>query len=197
MQEDLLSRVYDCDLRVRKDPYTGLPAVTGVLDTVLKRPPVQMRLHVIAGGGSGIELFRRLLIEGFEVTSGVLNLLDSDAEAARALGIECSLEQPFSAVGAESGERARRMVREADGVILSKVPFGSGNLVNLDLAIEAARMGKPVWVASGIDERDYTPGRKAVEKSVTLKSQGAREWETMQELMAHLKGPLMQQQKNG
>ncbi|HWR01928.1 MAG TPA: ABC transporter ATP-binding protein, partial [Chlorobaculum sp.] len=85
MQEELLSRVYDCDLRVRKDPYSGNPVVTGALDISLRRTPVQKRLHVISGGGSGIELFRRLLIEGFDVTAGVLNRLDSDAEAARAL----------------------------------------------------------------------------------------------------------------
>jgi iron complex transport system ATP-binding protein len=187
MQEELLSRVYDCDLRVRKDPYSGNPVVSGALDMALRRTPVQKRLHVISGGGSGIELFRRLLIEGFDVTAGVLNRLDSDAEAARALDIPCVLEQPFSAIGREACEEARRMVEKADGVIVGLVPFGSGNLVNLELAAGALKAGKPVWIAAGIDGRDYTAGRAAAAMALQLCATGAQEWSGIHELMSRLK----------
>ena len=187
MQEELLSRVYDCDLRVRKDPYSGNPVVTGALDIALRRTPVQRRLHVISGGGSGIELFRRLLIEGFDVTAGVLNRLDSDAEAARALDIPCVLEQPFSAVGPEAFEEARSMVEKADGVIVGLVPIGSGNLVNLELAAGALKAGKPVWIAAGIGDRDYTVGMAAASVALQLRAAGAQEWSGVHELMALLK----------
>jgi iron complex transport system ATP-binding protein len=187
MQEELLSRVYDCDLRVRKDPYTGNPVVSGALDVALRRSPVQKRIHVISGGGSGIELFRRLLIEGFDVTAGVLNRLDSDAEAARALDIPCVLEQPFSAVGKAAFDDARRMVDQADGVVVGLVPFGSGNLINLQLAAAALRAGKPVWMAAGIDGRDYTTDRAAAAMALQLRSEGAREWSGIHELMSMLK----------
>jgi iron complex transport system ATP-binding protein len=191
MQEEMLSRVYGCELRVRRDPYGGHPVVTGTLDTVLRRPAARQRLHVIGGGGMGIELFRRLLIEGFEVTAGVLNRLDSDAEAARALDIPCALEQPFSAVGAASLEEARLMVTQADGLIVGPVPFGSGNVVNLELAAEALKAGKPVWMASGISQRDYTADRAAARMAEILQSGGAVEWEGIQELMARLQRAAM------
>ena len=186
MQQELLSRVYDCDLRVREDPYTGHPSVTGVLDAALRRPPVERRLHVISGGGSGIELFRRLQIEGYDMTAGVLNRLDSDAEAARALDIECVLEQPFSAIGKEAYDAARQMVAGSDGVIVSRVPFGPGNLVNLELAAEALKAGKPVWMAAAASERDYTPGKAVADISRQLIAAGAKEWGNMHELMAQL-----------
>ncbi|AAM72178.1 MAG TPA: ABC transporter ATP-binding protein [Chlorobaculum sp.] len=186
MQPELLSRVYDCELRVRRDPFSGNPVVSGALDELLRRPAVRKRLHIICGGGSGIELFRRLFIEGFELTSGVLNRLDSDAEAARALDIPCVLEQPFSAVGDEAFQQAAAMVSEADGVVIGPVPIGSGNLVNLRLAAEALDAGKPVWIASGLDKRDYTPGKEAAEMSDKLRKSGATEWKGIQELTAML-----------
>jgi len=191
MQEELLSSVYGCELRVRRDPYGGHPVVSGALDSLIRRPQVQKRLHVIGGGGTGIELFRRLLIEGFEVTAGVLNRLDSDAEAARALDIPCVLEQPFSAIGADSLEEARLMVAQADGVIVGPVPFGSGNVVNLELAVEAQRAGKPVWIASGVHLRDYTTDHAAARMAETLKSGGAVEWGGIQDLMSRLKAYAM------
>jgi len=187
MQEELLRRVYGCDLRVRRDPYSGNPLVSGVLDAALRRPPLQKRLHIISGGGSGIELFRRLLIEGFDLSAGVLNRLDSDSEAARALDIPCVLEQPFSAVGDEALLQAESMVGEADGVVVGLVPFGPGNLVNLELASQAQSAGKPVWLASGIALRDYTPEKAAAGKARQLIDAGAVEWSGLQELMALLK----------
>ncbi|MGC8774287.1 MAG: ABC transporter ATP-binding protein [Chlorobaculum sp.] len=186
MQSELLSRVYDCELRVRRDPFSGNPVVSGALDELLRRPAVRKRLHIICGGGSGIELFRRLSIEGFELTSGVLNRLDSDAEAARALDIPCVLEQPFSAVGDEAFRQAAAMVTEADGVVIGPVPIGPGNLVNLRLAAEALEAGKPAWIASGLDKRDYTPGKEAAEMSARLRKAGATEWKGIQELTAML-----------
>ncbi|NTV66754.1 MAG: ABC transporter ATP-binding protein [Chlorobaculum sp.] len=186
MEEELLRRVYDCDLRVRRDPFSGNPVVSGVLDAALRRPPVRKRLHVISGGGSGIELFRRLLIEGFDLSAGVLNRLDSDSEAARALDIPAVLEQPFSPVGGEALSQARRMVEAADGVVAGLVPFGPGNLVNLDLAELALKAGKPVWLAAGIASRDYTPGKAAAAKARELCDGGAVEWSNIHELMAQV-----------
>jgi iron complex transport system ATP-binding protein len=186
MEEELLRRVYDCDLRVRRDPFSGNPVVSGVLDAALRRPPARKRLHVISGGGSGIELFRRLLIEGFDLTAGVLNRLDSDSEAARALDIPAVLEQPFSPVGGEALSQACRMVEAADGLVAGLVPFGPGNLVNLDLAELALKAGKPVWLAAGIASRDYTPGKAAAAKARELCDGGAVEWSNIHELMARI-----------
>ncbi|NTV25751.1 MAG: ABC transporter ATP-binding protein [Chlorobiaceae bacterium] len=194
MQEELLSSVYGCELRVRRDPFGGHPVVTGALDTALRRPALRKRLHVIGGGGSGIELFRRLSIEGFEVSAGVLNQLDSDAEAARALDIPCALEQPFSAIGNEAFEEARLMVSEADGVVVSAVPFGSGNVVNLELAADALRAGKPVWMASGIAARDYTVDKAATLAAERLRNDGAVEWSGIHELMTRLERDIKNRQ---
>ncbi|MBV5328676.1 MAG: ATP-binding cassette domain-containing protein [Chlorobium sp.] len=186
LEPEVLSRVYNCDLHVQQDPYTGYLQVTGAIDSLRRRQKLNRSVHVIAGGGSGIELYRRLLIEGYEVTTGVLNRLDSDAEAARALNIPAVLEQPFSPVGSDAIAQALKMVGDADAVILSQVPFGSGNLVNLTLAEAALNSGKPVFLADGITTRDYTEGKAALAFSTRLMQSGANAWHSMSELMTHL-----------
>ncbi|MEI8087912.1 MAG: hypothetical protein WCG93_17000, partial [Paludibacter sp.] len=116
--------------------------------------------------------------------TGVLNRLDSDAEAARALNIPAVLAQPFSPVASDAIAQALKMVGDADAVILSQVPFGSGNLVNLTLAEAALNSGKPVFLADGIATRDYTEGKAAQKHAMQLAAQGARFWRTIPELLA-------------
>ncbi|NTU96647.1 MAG: ABC transporter ATP-binding protein [Chlorobiaceae bacterium] len=186
LQPELLSRVYKCDLHVQQDPVSGFLQVSGSMDTLRARKRIGKVVHVIAGGGSGTELYRRLLIEGFEVTTGVLNRLDSDAEAARALSIPAVLEQPFSPVGNEAYEKALAMVDGCSFLVLSHVPFGSGNLINLRLAEAALEKGKKVFLSSGIGERDYTAGKAALLLTRELLGHGARCWESVHDLAAML-----------
>ncbi len=186
LDPEILSMVYKCDLRVQQDPYTGYLQVSGAVDSLNRRKQLNRNVHVIAGGGSGIELYRRLLIEGYEVTTGVLNRLDSDAEAARALNIQVVLEQPFSPVGSDAIAEALKMIDNADTVILSTVPIGSGNLVNLELASEALKRGKTVLLAKGIADRDYTEGKAALQIVTKLMTDGAVGWQSIQELMLQL-----------
>lgn len=186
LRPDLLGRVYDCELQVRPDPYTGALQVSGNLEGRKSLKSPAMRIHVVAGGGSGIELYRRMLLEGFGVTTGVLNELDSDAEAARALSVPSVLEQPFSPIGPIAADRARMMALEAAAVVVSHVPFGSGNLVNLKLADDALKGGRRVFIAAGLAERDYTEGKAASRLLESMTARGAETWQTMHELIMKL-----------
>jgi iron complex transport system ATP-binding protein len=188
LRPELLSRIYQCDLQVRKDPWSGELQVTGDLSLVRHRKPQGRRVHVIAGGGSGIELYRRLLLEGYSVSTGVLNRLDSDAEAARALDLEAVLEQPFSAVSEARCREATTLVEASVAVVVAEVPFGSGNLINLSLAEASLQQGKPVFLAAGTGSRDYTEGKAAERKAAELVARGARIWGSVHELI-----PLLQQ----
>lgn len=187
LQVPVLSRVYDCDLQVQQDPVTGFVNVTGVLEGANATGNPATTLHVIAGGGTGIELFRRLGLHGYRVTTGVLNRMDSDAEAAKALGVEAVFEHPFAAVSDDAAKKARLLALGADGVVVSDVPFGPGNLVNLSIAEAALDAGRPVWIAEGVGGRDYTGGREATALAERLFSRGARRWESVQELMTDIK----------
>ncbi len=184
---EILGRVYDCELQVQHDPVTGAIHVSGILDGFNIRRETHKNVHVIAGGGTGIELYRRLSLQGFGLTTGVLNGMDSDAEAARALGVDAVLEKPFSAIGEEVFQNASAMAAKADILLVSDVPFGPGNLINLRLAEEALDAGKEVWIAGGIAERDYTEGKQAVTIVRQLLADGAKTWTSLHDLVKELK----------
>ena len=185
---EILDRVYDCELKVQRDPVTGSIHVSGILDAFNGNPEKHKSVHIVAGGGTGIEVFRRFSLQGFSITSGVLNAMDSDAEAALALGVDAVLEKPFSAIGEDAFEHASSKAAKADFLVVTDVPFGPGNLINLRLAKDALQAGKEVWIAEGTAGRDYTEGKQAAAIVEQLLADGARTWANLHELMKELKG---------
>ncbi len=135
--------VYGRSLAVASNPLSGVPWVfphpsEGELN---HRSPI---IHVIAGGGAGRAVMSHLVRQGYQVTTGVLNRLDSDHEAALALHIPVVEEAPYSAIGEEAKLRCREMIVKAGAVVITEVPFGAGNLANLKLAAEALASGVTV-----------------------------------------------------
>ena len=78
------------------------------------------------------------------------------------------------------------MVAGADALVVCGVPFGEGNIVNLDLASYALANGKPAFIMGNIGERDYTPDGKASLKARQLAAMGALKWDTMTDLLRML-----------
>jgi iron complex transport system ATP-binding protein len=183
LNEGLLRRVYRCGVRVQDNPASGSVLVMPAPRPALTHAGRGIRVHVVAGGGCGEEVLRRLCIHDYTLTCGVLNEGDSDAQAAAALGIETALERPFSPIGPGSLASARSLVSRCDAVIVTAVPFGTGNAANLELAAEAARTGKPVFLMAGIAQRDYTPDHRATAIESGLLAGGARDFRDLSELI--------------
>jgi iron complex transport system ATP-binding protein len=112
----------------------------------------------------------------------VLNESDTDYETAIALGVETATESPFSPISAGARNRAAAMIIAADTVLVTDVPFGSGNLPNLELAIEAQQTGKQVVLIDHGDSetRDYTGGI-ATRLMADLLQHGAQRCDTIEE----------------
>jgi iron complex transport system ATP-binding protein len=107
---------------------------------------------------------------------------------ADALEIETVRERPFSPIGPAAMDRARAVARQADALVVCGVPFGPGNVVNLELAAQALAAGRPVFLMEGIAERDYTPAREAAARAEALARGGAQTWGTIADLMNRLPG---------
>jgi iron complex transport system ATP-binding protein len=112
-----------------------------------------------------------------------LNHGDKDAEVAGALGTATALEKPFCPISREALDEARHLARNAHALVLAPVPFGSGNLANLDLLDEALAAGKPVFIAVGIETRDYTRNRDAVARVNALLTRGATLFQDVADLI--------------
>ena len=159
--------VYGTSVWVRKHPTSGRPYVlsTGSRALIGKLADSDdrraMKAHVICGGGSGLPVFTRLLEAGCGVTAGVINIGDSDQEAAESLGIEYVEDAPFSPIS-EAAERANwNFISSADVIVVSETPFGLGNLSNLRQAAQALDQGKRLAVIGRSDaysERDFANG---------------------------------------
>ncbi|MFW6151545.1 MAG: ABC transporter ATP-binding protein [Verrucomicrobiota bacterium] len=183
LNEKTLREVYHCDIRVARDPAKGTLRVLPSPRLAPEHSGRGIRVHVIGGGGCGEEILRRLSICEYTVTCGVLNEQDSDADVTAALDIPTVLEKPFSPITEGAIRRAWKLVEAAQIVIVSSVPFGSGNLANLGLARQAIESGKEVMIMEGIEERDYTAGLQAVDIVNELYSKGAGKWTDITDLV--------------
>ena len=186
LTEEQLRRVYHCDVRVQENPANGSVLVLPSPKPAVTHGGGGIRVHVIAGGGCGEEILRRLLLQDYTLTCGVLNEGDSDAIAAAAMGIPTALEKPFSPMGAAALARAREMIAQCDAVVVSGVPFGAGNCANLELAEDALGRSKPVFLMEGIDARDYTPTRAATALAARLSEKGAQTYRGVADLADRL-----------
>lgn len=160
-----LRSVYDADAQIGCNPVTGRPMLL-TLDPIRKGPrrPEATRVHVICGGGAGAGVLGALIRAGCQVTAGVLNRLDSDQLAAEALGIETVVEAPFSPIGGNAKAACALLIQRAQAVIITAVPFGKGNLANLELAADAQAAGKSIVLLGDLDfaYRDYSGGQASV-----------------------------------
>jgi len=183
---DTIKEVYGCEVRVEYPDSARHPYI------VFNDEPIgaagedgERRVHVVGGGGSGVVLFRDLLSRGWKVSAGVVNVGDSDWQEACRLGISVIEAPPFCSVGVNEIRQNTELIEKADFIILTEIPFGPGNIMNLECVLEAAEKGKSVIAIYNIDicKRDYTGG-KAAELYKRLLRSGVHtvnnEWEAIQ-----------------
>ncbi len=114
------------------------------------------RVHVICGGGSGAAIIQMLSEVGYDVSAGVLNVLDSDWELATNIGCEVVSEAPFSDISEDAHRRNLEVIKKANAVVLANLSVGRGNLKNLYAALAAAKLGKLIVVdATPFAERNF------------------------------------------
>lgn len=183
MRKEVLEEVYDVEILVHRNPITGTPEIIALPGSTPVKKVRKGRVHVICGGGSGEPLMRRLLIDGYEVSAGVLNRGDTDLLVAKSLGIEVVEEAPFSPISSRSLSSCRRLIERADIIIVSNLPFGRGNVANLHLAREAVDKGKKVIMIGDVEGRDYTPDGSATQVYEEILRMGAKKVGSIHEAM--------------
>ncbi|MDI6902229.1 MAG: heme ABC transporter ATP-binding protein [Methanocellales archaeon] len=179
-----IKRVYGAEVLVKRHPVTNsiyvtlLPRRNYVSPSTLFLKGVSRGLssfvvHIICGAGTGSQLMHTLLERGYQVTAGVLNVIDTDHETHQHLGIPIVSEAPFSPISCETHKANLGLIDQADVVVLTNIPFGYGNLKNLEAA-ELALENKPVLLIeeTPIEQRDFTQG-EAKKIYTKLKNNGA------------------------
>jgi iron complex transport system ATP-binding protein len=151
---------FNVDAIVKKSPVTNSPYIIP-LSPQKSSSERKCAIHLICGAGTGTLIMKALVDEGYKVTTGVLNELDTDYETAELLKIPTVSESPFSPITEQTATQNLALINQAAIVVVTSVPFGSGNISNLEAALEAVKKGIKTYVIDEvpIEDRDFTNGK--------------------------------------
>jgi iron complex transport system ATP-binding protein len=184
---------YAAETQIGINPVTGRLSVFALRPLRTHPPSTELpRIHVVCGGGSGVALLGTLVQHGFATTVGVLNRLDSDQIAAETLNLPAAVDHPFTAISPEIKTRCAHWMQQADILLVTDVPFGRGNIANLELVEAAQQAGKQVILLgeTPFSQRDFCEG-VALRIFGRLMANGAvslpriEDWSILQEVIAH------------
>jgi iron complex transport system ATP-binding protein len=164
ISENLLAEVWGVAADLRRDPRSGapyllphrlLPSPTPGSLTISLGP-----VHVVGGGGAASPYLRLLTDEGFRLTAGTFNLLDSDSETADALGVPTALEVPFAPLGPEARAKNQAFLSAARAIVVTPFVVGPSNLSNLEDLLPFVRVTPTFLVPRPSAPRwDFSGGR--------------------------------------
>ena len=137
LRSEILDRVYGIRTMVSPSLATGSLTVTVV---PRDREAAGIRVHLIGGAGSAVNLTRELYRLGCSLTGGIAHEYDSDEKLWKSLGVRCTAVGAFSRITEEQIREAAPLVEQADVTILCSFPVGPGNLGNLRLASLSRRL---------------------------------------------------------
>jgi len=137
LESALLDRVYATRTVVSPSLATGSPTVV-----VVPRGSDGggVRVHLVGGAGSAVNLTRELYRLGCSLSGGIAHERDSDERLWKSLGIPCRSMGAFSRITDDEVQAASSLVEEAELTVLCCFPVGAGNLGNLKLALRARRL---------------------------------------------------------
>ena len=110
----------------------------------LAAPGGKPRVFVIAGGGTGRQVFWRLQREQIPFAAGILFENDQDYPTARVLAAHVVAVGGFEEIPPETVEEARSWILDCDRVICCREKFGPRDRVNEELLLYAEKVGKTV-----------------------------------------------------
>lgn len=107
-------------------------------DVELETPKGEPEVFVIAGGGSGRNVFRRLQRDGIPFAAGILFENDLDYPVARALSIRTVAAKAFEPIGDAQIEAAKKLMDQCRHVICCRDSFGTLERAN-EILLEYAQ----------------------------------------------------------
>ena len=117
----------------------------GLLGSVeLPKPSGEPQVFVVAGGGWGIPVYRRLQKQGVPFATGILFENDVDFQVAQALSSRVISAPAFEEIPQSIFEQAAQLLKECTSVIDAGTPVGRLNEKNGSLLSMARQLGLPV-----------------------------------------------------
>ncbi|MFW5736412.1 MAG: ABC transporter ATP-binding protein [Halanaerobium sp.] len=162
LTEKNIKAVYNAEVLIKENPLSEKPYVTLIPEVDnfrRKQQKKDFKIHLIAGGGTAKNWLYKLENLGYQLSIGVLNIGDADWQAAKELGIETVEAPPFIDISENEIKRNKELIKRADLIILSDLPFGHGNLANLEILLDFPEKNKILFSNLNIKKRDYIKGK--------------------------------------
>ena len=133
--EDYIHELYDMSAGSYNEAFGSLE---------LEPPEGPAETFVIAGGGSGIPIYRRLQRKGIPFYTGVLHKNDVDYQVAKVLARETVAEEAFEPISEKQYAHALENMMKCRTVIAAVKEFGTMNEKNRILLKEAQKAGMEI-----------------------------------------------------
>jgi len=159
--QENIKQAYEIEIIINKNPFSGTPYIIPLKVSREQKIIQNSRIHVVCGGGTGTAIIQKLMEEGYQLSTGVLNVGDSDWEISKLFDIEMVEEAPFVGISEEMYQKNLKFIENSDKIILSGIPLGFGNLKNLQAVEYALEKGKKVFFIKQYEQFqqfDYTKG---------------------------------------
>ena len=163
LTEKNIKAVYNAEVLIKTNPLSEKPFVSLVPEVNRnknrKRKKRNFKIHVIAGGGTAKNWLYKLENMGYQLSIGVLNIGDADWQAAKELELEIVEAPPFIDISKKEIKENKKLIKNSNLIILSDLPFGHGNLANLEILLDFPKKEKLLFSTLSIKKRDYITGK--------------------------------------
>ncbi|MFY9113986.1 MAG: ABC transporter ATP-binding protein [Dethiobacteria bacterium] len=169
-----IKTAYGVDAFVYRHPLNGCLQVS-VQDDMDGIKFTRSPIHVIGGGEEALPILEYLRQRGFPLSIGPVTPEDSSHRFATFYDLPVIEVPPFSPVSDRAHRAHLELIKKAVLTVVPPIPFGVGNLRNLEAIETALERGCPAAIISHATDRmwDFTGG-EADRLLKRLKNKGAR-----------------------
>lgn len=155
---DNIADVFNTDVTISKNPVTGKTYIYPV--SAIPKKKRETKVHIICGGGSGLKLIRELADNGFSISTGVLNIGDSDWAISKEYELDVAEETPFLSIGQKAYDKSLELACAARFIVLLPIYFSKANIRNLEILKETELKDKTIYILGdeNFEQRDFTGG---------------------------------------
>jgi len=186
---DNIRAAYGAETVVQRNPLHGklLITVIGKNGSAAEKQE-SSGIHLVGGGEEAVPLLSALLDAGLRPSVGPLTREDSGHRFAAYHGLEVVTLPPFSPVYDSFHRQHLAMIKKARFVLIPSIPFGTGNLRNLEAVEEAVTVKQLILFLeqTPVAERDYCEGKASLLCDRLIR-EGAQTFREMPDLLSFLR----------
>ncbi|RJX25982.1 MAG: ATP-binding cassette domain-containing protein [Dethiobacter sp.] len=156
-----INKAYRAPVVIQRNPLHGKLSITVLKRSYLEEKGQRLKVHVIGGGEESVSILAALFDAGFQLSVGPVTREDSSHQFASCYRLPVVTLPPFSPINDHFHRQHLALMEKAHIVVVPSIPFGLGNLRNLEAVEEMllSRLTGVILEETPFGERDYCGGK--------------------------------------